>query len=281
MDKEKRIIRLITQIDSIKAHVNRLKKSGYNVHTLDVDMLRQKTTELYEQILELEYLIPENEITQKKDSPVAENMIAKIVVDNEDPIVIEEHEIIEKEEIIDETEIIEPDVTVEQVPVVEPIIVQSPVVQEELEIKVAEPVIAPTTSVEKEIETIADDISENEEMDQTQPQQTTYDLFSGNTESPVAEKFQVSEEQSIAERMQRSSISNIREAIGINEKFLFINELFNGDLGRYNKILDDINELPTKKGVDTYLLELKIQFQWADENEAYIMLKELLDRKFS
>jgi len=36
-------------------------------------------------------------------------------------------------------------------------------------------------------------------------------------------------------------------------------------LSRYNKILDDINELTTKKGVDTYLLELKIQFQWADE----------------
>jgi len=81
--------------------------------------------------------------------------------------------------------------------------------------------------------------------------------------------------------MLHSSITNIREAIGINEKFLFINELFNGDLSRYNKILDDINELTTKKGVDTYLLELKIQFQWADENDAYIKLRELLDRKFS
>jgi len=79
--------------------------------------------------------------------------------------------------------------------------------------------------------------------------------------------------------MQKSQISNIREAIGINDKFLFINELFNGDLGRYNKIIDDINELPTKKGVETYLLELKIQFQWADDNEAFLKLRELIERK--
>ena len=47
------------------------------------------------------------------------------------------------------------------------------------------------------------------------------------------------------------------------------------------EILDEINVLPTKKGVDTYLFELKIEFQWADDNEAYIKLKELLDRKFN
>ncbi len=52
-------------------------------------------------------------------------------------------------------------------------------------------------------------------------------------------------------------------------------------MGRYNKILDDINELPTKKGVDTYLFELKIEFQWTDENEAYIILKEILERKIN
>ena len=110
--------------------------------------------------------------------------------------------------------------------------------------------------------------------------QTTYDLFSGSGDNAIAERFQSKEETSIAEKMQKSQFSNIREAIGINEKFLFINELFNGDMGRYNKILDDINELTTKQGVDTFLFELKIQFQWADDSEAYKRLKELVDRKF-
>ena len=52
-------------------------------------------------------------------------------------------------------------------------------------------------------------------------------------------------------------------------------------MGRYNKILDDINDLPTRQGVETYLFELKVQFQWSDDSEAYLRLKELLDRKFA
>lgn len=291
MDKENLIIRLSTQIDTIKAHVNRLKKSGYSVHSLDVDMLRNKTIEFYELVFELENIINKNVKPEKVvisdtepsvvTSPVSEVKIKDVEIDREESVLIEESEIIEKRVVIEKTEVTEPVVPIDTKAVVEPIIIQSPPKEEVLEPIIPEPVISPTTSDEKEIETIVDEISEDKEMDQIQPQQTTYDLFSGNSESLVGEKYQVSDEQSIAERMQKSTITNIREAIGINEKFLFINELFNGDLGRYNKILDDINELPTKKGVDTYLLELKIQFQWADENEAYIKLKELLDRKFS
>jgi len=312
MDKEKIINRLSAQTDTIKAHVNRLKKSSYSVHFLDVDMLKKKTIEFYELVFKLEQHIDDNAISDKKDEPVSENLITEAEINHEDPVVIKETETIEKKEVTKEPEIADPVVPVDPEPVVEQVIVQTPSTEEELETKITEPVvtadpvpvseptiiqsppkeevletiipdsvISPATSDEKETEAIVDDISENEEMDQIQPQQTTYDLFSGNTVSPVGEKFQVSEEHSIAERMQKSSITNIREAIGINEKFLFINELFNGDLGRYNKILDDINELPTKKGVDTYLLELKIQFQWADENEAFIKLKDLLDRKFN
>ena len=135
----------------------------------------------------------------------------------------------------------------------------------------------------EEIGTVNKEEDELEEPDviQNSIQQTAYELFSASTDNPVAEKYQIKDEQSIADKIQKSNISNIREAIGINEKFLFINELFNGDLGRYNKILDDINELPTKKGVDTYLFELKIEFQWTDENEAYIILKEILERKIN
>ena len=32
MDKEKILIRLSTQIDTLKAHINRLKRDGYKVH---------------------------------------------------------------------------------------------------------------------------------------------------------------------------------------------------------------------------------------------------------
>ena len=104
-------------------------------------------------------------------------------------------------------------------------------------------------------------------------------FFSSSTETTVADKFEGVDDTTIATRIQKSTIQDIRQAIGINEKFLYVNELFNGDLGKYNKAIDEFNTLTTRQGVDTHLLELKVQNQWADENEAFVKFKSLLDRK--
>lgn len=273
MDKEKIIIRLSTHIGTLNAHIKRLKKSGYNIHSLDIDMLRQKTIEFYELVFELETLIDKNtDLTKHNVKPhkdkVSEELKEEVEINIEgsveEKMANTSSEVEEKEEVIEESKIDEPVLTptpsVSEPKITEP----PPILVEEIE-----------TVIIKKVELEEPDVNKNP------AQQTAYELFSGNTDKPVADKFQNKEEQSIADKIQKSHISNIREAIGINEKFLFINKLFNGDLGRYNKILDDINELPTEKGVDTYLFELKIEFQWTDDNEAYLKLKELLDRKFS
>jgi hypothetical protein len=51
-------------------------------------------------------------------------------------------------------------------------------------------------------------------------------------------------------------------------------------MSRYNKIIDELDHLATLEGVNTYMLELKIQSQWQDDNEALIKLTQLLHRKF-
>jgi len=297
MDTEKILLELNNQIEAIKAHISRLKRNELNIHILDVDMLRKKTIELYEMVSELEELV-HNSSAAKVDKipeiipPTTETPVAKAPV-VEEVVVVNEIKAETKEAIIEnipkakKPEIIEEDVTIEET-VIPDIVLSTP-----KETPVAQPQPQPEPEPQPESqpesqpqpEPIVADIIEEEKpepdvLEKTLSQQTTYDLFSGNSDHVVAEKYHAKEEQSIADKMQKSQISNIREAIGINEKFLFINELFNGDLGRYNKIMDDINELTTKQGVDTYLFELKIQFQWADDSEAYVKLKELLERKF-
>ncbi len=277
MDKEKVIIRLSTQIDTLKAHINRLKREGYKVHSLDVDMLRQKTIEFYEQVFELEELFEDKNEAPVKKTPVVEQDLVKEI--SEDVVIVEpkKEDIpveINNPEAIDETQ---PEV---EEPTPEPLKFEPKKDHKE---KIVEEIPEPKIEESKKEsnENTTEVKKEEKEVIKETPKQTTYDLFSEGIDNNVVEKYTTSDEQSIAEKMQKSHISNIREAIGINEKFLFINELFNGDMGRYNKILDDINDLPTRHGVETYLFELKIQFQWADDNEAYLKLKELMERKFS
>jgi len=119
------------------------------------------------------------------------------------------------------------------------------------------------------------------ENEKSTPTKSTIDLFSDTVEETIADKFGSKGDSSIAKKMQQQSIEDLRQAIGINEKFLFINGLFNGDLGRYNKAIDEFNELSTKEGVNAHFLELKIHNQWSDDNEGVVKLKALLDRKFN
>lgn len=273
MDKEKTLLSLSIEIDSIKAHINRLRKSNYQINDLDVDMLKKKTIEFYELVFELE-----------NPSEIKEEVIIEDVV-------VEKHPVIEevKAEVMIEPEVViepvrEPDVKIEPEPIIEKDIeIEAPIEEVPSEETPVEEIVEPKVDIvpEPAEEPVPEVIPELEpEKPQKTAKQSNYDLFSASADGAIAEKYKVSEEPSIAEKMQKSQITNIREAIGINEKFLFINELFNGDMGRYNKILDDINDLTTKQGVDTYLFELKIQFQWSDDNEAYTKLIELLDRKF-
>lgn len=300
MDKEKLLIDLNHKAESIKAHINRLKRDELVIHMLDVEMLKKKTIEFYDTVFELEKFVENSSDFERgkvleAQPPVIEIPIPEPTVVEESPIITEvvsEEVEIKEETIIENTaevatsKVIVEDVIIEEAVIPEPVVSTPPIIENIPETEVIPEAIVEAPIVEEKVqETIVVDEIEKKDnppvnIELAEPKQTTYDLFSGNSENAVAEKYHAKDEQSIADKMQKSHIANIREAIGINEKFLFINELFNGDLGRYNKILDDINELPTKQGVDTYLFELKIQFQWADDSEAYAKLKELLERKF-
>ena len=267
MDKEKSLLRIATNLDTIKAHINRLKRAGYKVHALDVDMLRTKAIDLYDQILELDELTDRKQSDNLPDYKEQEvkPQIPKPEIKEEKPVVEIPTEP-EEESVPEQIEEVS-DVVIEDKPEENHQVEQMDDEPKEEELK------------EGEVAEVIKPHSEDAEEEKVS-RATAYDLFSGSGDNAVAEKYTTSEEPSIAEKMQKSQIANIREAIGINEKFLFINELFNGDMNRYNKILDDINALTTKKGVDTYILEMKIQFQWADDNEAFIVFKDLLERKF-
>ena len=104
--------------------------------------------------------------------------------------------------------------------------------------------------------------------------------FELDTPETLGEKLQQEEDHSLAAKLQHSTVNDLRKAIGINEKFLLVNELFSGSMEKYNKSIENLNDLKTLNGALIYMNELRIELQWNSNNEAYKKLLELVHRKY-
>lgn len=94
----------------------------------------------------------------------------------------------------------------------------------------------------------------------------------------IGEKLQQEEDHTLAAKLQH--VTDLRTAIGMNDKFLFVNELFGGNMDKYTKTLENLNDLKTLNGALIYMNELRIELQWNSSNEAYQKLLNLVHRKF-
>ncbi|MBQ8957774.1 MAG: hypothetical protein IJ057_04655 [Bacteroidales bacterium] len=103
--------------------------------------------------------------------------------------------------------------------------------------------------------------------------------FELSTSETLGDKM-MQEDHSLAAKLQQNPVHDLRSAIGINDKFLFVNELFGGSMEKYNKSIENLNDLKTLNGAMIYLNELKIELQWNSSNEAYQKLRDLVTRKF-
>ena len=107
----------------------------------------------------------------------------------------------------------------------------------------------------------------------------TYKIVRENAPT-ISDKLEQSVDNSIAARMQRKPVSDLISAIDINDKFLFLNELFGGSMDKYNKSIRSLNSFSTLLGAKTYMSELQIEFQWDCNSDAYKKLADLIERRF-
>ena len=128
-------------------------------------------------------------------------------------------------------------------------------------------------------------MAEKEEIERQSPEgmsgifgedDAEFELSTGET---LGEKM-MGEDNSLAAKLQQNPGRDLKSAIGINDKFLFVNELFGGSMEKYTKSIENLNDLKTLNGAMIYLNELKIELQWNSSNEAYLKLKDLITSKF-
>ncbi len=90
----------------------------------------------------------------------------------------------------------------------------------------------------------------------------------------------IDDDNSLNAKYQHAPVNDLKTAIGLNDKFLLVNELFGGSMEKYNKSIDNLNDLKTLNGAMIYLNELKVELQWNSSNEAYKKLWTLVAQKF-
>ncbi|MEP7168373.1 MAG: hypothetical protein ABI855_03310 [Bacteroidota bacterium] len=90
------------------------------------------------------------------------------------------------------------------------------------------------------------------------------------------------EDKSWNEKIQNQPVTDLKKSIGINEKFKFVNELFDGHLQEYNESIDFLNNCKTLEEAQNFIDQsLTPKFNWKKESSVCQSLLLLIQRKFN
>ncbi len=115
------------------------------------------------------------------------------------------------------------------------------------------------------------------------------DLFSttsarqnlSDTKSVVEKMTEQKPTEIIADKFGKKKIAGLNQAIGINEKFFFINELFEGNMKDYKSAIDALDQSESPANALENIETLAKKYGWDKSKDAYTMLIDFVERKFS
>ena len=86
----------------------------------------------------------------------------------------------------------------------------------------------------------------------------------------------------LAETLKETPIRDLRKAIGVNDRFVFISELFRGDEAMYERSIKTINGFNIYAEAEYWInRELKTKIGWDDSRDIVKHLYKLVKRRFS
>jgi hypothetical protein len=86
----------------------------------------------------------------------------------------------------------------------------------------------------------------------------------------------------LVEVLKESPVKDLRKAVGINDKFLFINDLFRGDETMYERSIKTINSFNIYAEAEFWISrELKTKLGWSNDHPSVNHFDQLVKRRFS
>ena len=110
-----------------------------------------------------------------------------------------------------------------------------------------------------------DDIIQNEEF----------------TDDKDVEPTDVKDNMPFGDRILHDRLFTIRESIDINDKFMFVKNLFDNDLAAYNDTLDKIDKILSYNDMMIFIQLLINRYNWDTQSEVYRKFYDLTTRRFA
>ena len=187
------------------------------------------------------------------------------------------------------------------VPVAEPVVEKAPEkpVEEEKIIQVLQ---VDEAEIEAELEEIKRNAAIRQQISVASKPQL---LFEDNGDDiptlppkPVAEKKEINDHVAeaatslndklkvasaeLSDKLADGPVKDLKKAIGVNDRFLYINELFRGDEAMYERSIKTINSFSIFPEAEYWIRrELKTKLGWKDSDETVKQFDQLVRRRFS
>ena len=85
----------------------------------------------------------------------------------------------------------------------------------------------------------------------------------------------------VYEKIAREQQQSLKQAINLNKKIAFVNNLFNENTVEYAKAIEKLNASTTVHEALRYFNELKHQYSWSNENILVKELESLIEKRFA
>lgn len=262
--KTKQVINLW---ESLGKTLKRIEK--HNAHQIDVDTALQQVRDLYAELLNSEN-VTEEKITKEENSvkesqePVVEKQ-EEVEIVQEEVSPIEVHEASKIEEDYEEEEIIADDLMNDPIPekeeIIEPVATNTP-----------EPIKeSPKQEVPKQVQQPQGSLFQNETKKPTESLGESLGKDVRSMNDTMSKK-----ESDLASKFQSKPIADIRAAINLGDRFLFIKELFNGNADEFNQTIDTLNSKQSMNDAKAVLSK----YNWEDNNETVDYFMSIVQRKY-
>ncbi len=223
-----------------------------------INLTKSKVKGILEEIDLLESLAEQPsflKITAKEEPDAAPRPVEK----NEEPTPKIKHEIPEFQSSVKLSEPEQKVQEIKEVPYIAPSVPQP----EKQEILLAEPVKIKQPEKKKDIS--------KETQHAVLGEQLGKDTLSFN--EILAQK----KDGEVTPRFQSKPIDDLKKGIGINDRFYFQRELFNGSSELMNQTLEQLNHMDSFNSADSFLTA---NFTWESNNDAVKAFKELVRRRY-